>query len=151
MDGGEGEERKGEGEEGREGGGKVHSPSPSDSSTDALTSQQSNEPLLFDDHDLRDLAYVSVTELVETIISDVQHVQTLIVSQQDPLYSNGSVQLTKLANLYYIASKHLGALLLIQSISLAFEHSISVHGKFMVCMCSQFQCTPTAHTNHKLP
>ncbi len=38
----------------------------------------------------------------------------------------------------------------LQSISLAFEHSVSVYEKFMVCMCSQFQCTPMARTNHSM-
>ncbi len=51
----------------------------------------------------------------------------------------------------YVILCVLGYLADIQSISLAFEHSISVHGKFMVCMCSQFQCTPMVRTNHKFP
>ncbi len=37
------------------------------------------------------------------------------------------------------------------SISVALKIPLIVHRKFMVCVCSQFQCTLMACTNHKFP
>ena len=35
--------------------------------------------------------------------------------------------------------------------SLHFEHCVVRDGKFIVCFCGLFQCTPTARINHKFP
>ncbi len=39
----------------------------------------------------------------------------------------------------------------LQSISVAFEHSVSRSWKFMVCACRRCTLKLTAHTNHKFP